>query len=99
MRILVITLDAKLAFETHLREVMSNAAKSLSVVRRAGSLYGCPSVLKSCFNAYVLKQHLSPAWSNTVDHSFKSYLLSELHGYKSQFLESGFTNVLQEISS
>ena len=48
------TLDSKLTFETHVREVVSKEVKSLEVVRRAGKLFDCPRVLKSYFNAYVL---------------------------------------------
>ena len=36
LRILGVTLDSKLRFETHLREVVSKAARSLEAVRRAG---------------------------------------------------------------
>ena len=54
LRILGIPLDSKLTFEINLREVESKAARSLSVVRRAGKLFDYPRVLKSCFNEYVL---------------------------------------------
>ena len=54
LRILGVTFDCKLTFDTHLREVVSKAVRSLSVVHRAGKIFGCPRVLKSCFNAYVL---------------------------------------------
>ena len=54
MRILGVTIDSKLTFEAHLREVASVAARSLEVVRRAGKLFRYPRVLKICFNAYAL---------------------------------------------
>ena len=41
---------SKLTFETHLHELVSRAAKSLGVVPRAGKLFYCPRVLKSCFS-------------------------------------------------
>ena len=44
LRILGVTLDSELKFETHLREVVWKAATSLGVVSRAGKY----------FNAYVL---------------------------------------------
>ena len=53
-RILGVTLDSKLTFETHLCEVVSKAARSLGVVHCAGKLFDCSRVLLSCFNAYVL---------------------------------------------
>ena len=49
-----VTLDCKLTFETHLREDVSNASRSLGVVRHARKLFDCSRALKSCFNAYVL---------------------------------------------
>ena len=52
LRIFGVTLDSKLTLETHC--VVSKAAKSLGVVRRARKLFYCRRVLKSCFNAYVL---------------------------------------------
>ena len=33
---------------------MSKAARNLGFRRRAGKLFDCPHVLKSCFNAYIL---------------------------------------------
>ena len=54
MRILSVTLDSNLTFETPLREVETNAARSLGVVRCAGKLFDCPRELKSCFNVHVL---------------------------------------------
>ena len=35
-----------MTFETHLHVVVSKAARSLSVVLRAGKLFDCPRVLK-----------------------------------------------------
>ena len=54
LRILGVTFDSKLTFETHLREVVSKAAMSLGVVHRAGKLFDCRRMLKSCFSAYIL---------------------------------------------
>ena len=45
--------DSKLTFKAHLLKVMSIAVRTLAVVSRAGKLFDCPCVLKSCFNAYV----------------------------------------------
>ena len=46
--ILGVTLDPNLMVQTYLREVVSNAAKNMGVVRRARKLLDCSSVLKSC---------------------------------------------------
>ena len=54
LRILGVILNSKLVFETYLLEVVSTAARSLRVVRRAGMIFDSPRILKSYFNAYVL---------------------------------------------
>ena len=61
LRILEVTFYSNMTFGTHLTtkqvdlwEVVPKVARSLGVVLRAGNLFDCPSVLKSCFNAYVL---------------------------------------------
>ena len=64
LRILGITLDSKLTFETLFLEVVSNTAKNLEVVRRASKLFDCPRVLKRCFNACILSTvvYCAPVW-------------------------------------
>ena len=51
LRILWVTLDTMLPFETHLREVVSKVVRSLAVVRRVEHLFDHPRVLMSFFNA------------------------------------------------
>ena len=58
LRILGVTIDSKLPLETHMREVVTKAARYLGIVRRARDVFDCPRELKSCFKAYVF-----PAWS------------------------------------
>ena len=53
LRILRVAFGSKLTFEIHLHGVVSKTARSLGIVHRAGKLYDCPRVFKSCFNAYV----------------------------------------------
>ena len=53
MPILGLPSDSKLKSETHLREVVSKAARSLEIVRRVGKLSDCPRVLKSCFSHFI----------------------------------------------
>ena len=48
LRILGETLDSKLTFETHMREVMSKAARSLGIVSLAGKLSTCAQELPQC---------------------------------------------------
>ena len=54
LRIVGVTLDSKLIFETHLHEVASKTATIVCVMRRAGELFDFPHVLNSCLNAYIL---------------------------------------------
>ena len=48
------TFYSKLTLETHRREVVSKAARSLVVAFMAEKLFDCPRVSKSYFNAYIL---------------------------------------------
>ena len=57
LRILEVIFGSNGTFVTHIREVVSNTARSFGVVRRAGKLFDYPRVLKSCFNAYVLSNY------------------------------------------
>ena len=56
-RILGVTLDSKLTFETRMREIVWNAVKSIGVVGREGKLFDYLCLLKSCFN-YIF----CPTW-------------------------------------
>ena len=64
LRILGVALDSKLTFKTCSGEVVSKTAKSLGVMRRAGKLFDCPRVLKSCINVYILSslEYWAPFW-------------------------------------
>ena len=57
-------LDSKLTSNIQLRVIVSNVARSLGVVRRAGELYDCPRVFKSCSNEHVLStlKYCAPVW-------------------------------------
>ena len=69
LRILGTTLDSKLSFDTYLQEIVSKAARSLGVIRRAGKLLGCSRVLKSCFNPYTLSnlEYCAPVWMSSTE--------------------------------
>ena len=62
LRILEVNFDFKLTFETHVRKIVSKAARNKLFVRQAGKLFDYPRVLKSCFNACVLPslEHCAP---------------------------------------
>ena len=69
LRILGVTLDSNLTFETHLQEVVPKADRSLESVRQAGKLFNCQHVLKSCFNAYFLSSlmYFAPVWMSSAE--------------------------------
>ena len=69
MRIFGVTYDSKLTFETYVREVVSKAARSLGAVRRAGKLFDCLRVLKSCFNAFVRSslEYCASLWMSSTE--------------------------------
>ena len=48
---------------------MSKADKDLNIVRKAGKLFDCPRVLKTCFNAYNLSslEYCSPEWMSSAE--------------------------------
>ena len=60
LRILGVTLNSKFAFQTHLREIVSKAARSQGAVRQAGKLFDCQRVLKSL--GYV-----APVWMSSAE--------------------------------
>ena len=55
LRILGISLDSKLTFKTHLREVVSKAARSLGVVSRAGKYL----IVHVCSRAFSMHMFFS----------------------------------------
>ena len=69
LRSLGVTLGSKLTFENHLRKLVSKSARRLGVMRRAGSLFYCPRVTKSCFNAYFLSslEYCAPVRTSSVE--------------------------------
>ena len=58
-----------MTFDAHLWEAVSKAVKSLGIVLRAGKLFDCPRVLKSCFNAYALSslEYCAPLWMSSAE--------------------------------
>ena len=63
LRILEVTLDSKLPFETHLREVVSRAARSLWIARRAGKLFDYICLIYSIYNFYLKKDYMRLMYS------------------------------------
>ena len=63
------TFDSKLTFKVYLREVVLKVVSSLGVSRRAGKLFDCQRVLRSCVNAYVLSnlEYCVPVWMSSTE--------------------------------
>ena len=75
--VLGVTLDSKLTFETHLREVVSKTAINLGVAHRTAKLCDCLRELMDNFNAYVLSNldYCASAWMSSAE-SYLSLLNS-----------------------
>ena len=67
--ILGVTLDSKLTFEKHISNVVSSAARSMGIVRRASRIFGSQDVLTTCFRSYVLSrlEYCAPSWWSSAD--------------------------------
>ena len=67
--ILGVTLDSKMTFEQHISNVVSSAARSMGIVRRASKIFGTLDVLTTCFRSYVLSrlEYCAPAWSSSAE--------------------------------
>ena len=69
LRILGMTLDTKLTFETHLRSVVSAAAQKIGILRLAWSIYRDESVVSRCFWSLLLPilEYCSPVWGSSAE--------------------------------
>ena len=66
--ILGVNLDSKLTFEYQIKSVVSSAARSRGIVRRATKILVTKEVLKTCFRAYVLSrlEYCAPTWCSAA---------------------------------
>ena len=53
-KILGVTLDSKFTFEKHIRSVSSSIAQKIGILRKSFKIFGDQSVLKNCFNSFIL---------------------------------------------
>ena len=67
--ILGVNLDSKLTLEHHVRSVVSSAARSMGIVRRASKIFGTTNVLTTCFRSYVLSrlEYCAPSWCSSAE--------------------------------
>ena len=72
-KILGIVFDRKFTFEQHIRSVSSAVAQKIGLLRKSFKIFGDPSVLKRCFNSFILPclEYCAPAWSSAADSHLK----------------------------
>ena len=60
--------DSKFTFEQHIRSVSSSVAQKIGLLRKSHRIFGEPSVLKKCFNSFILPclEYCAPAWSSAA---------------------------------
>lgn len=67
-KILGVIFDSKFTFEQHVRSVSSGVAQKIGLLRKSYKIFGDLSVLRKCFNAFILPclEYCSPAWSSAA---------------------------------
>ena len=89
LKLLGVTLDSKLTFETHLRNVSRGISQKLGILRKSKKIYKDDDILRKCFFSFVLPhfEYCSTVWSSAadshlrlLDRAFNSvkFLLSDL---------------------
>ena len=68
LRILGVTLDTKLTFESHIRSVSASASQRLGILRKASRIFNDPTVTRTCFMSFVLPllEYCAPVWSSAA---------------------------------
>ena len=72
-KVLGMTLDSKLTFEDHIRSVSSSLAQKIGLLRKSFKIFNDRSVLKNCFNSFILPcfEYCAPVWSSAADSHLK----------------------------
>ena len=89
LKLLGVTLDSKLTFEAHLRNVSRSISQKLGILRKSKKIYKDDSILRKCFFSFTLPhfEYCSAVWSSAadchlrlLDRAFNSvkFLLTEL---------------------
>ena len=89
-KILGVILDSKFTFEKHIRSISSSIAQKIGILRKSFKIFGDQSVLKNCFNSFILPcfEYCSPVWSSAADSHLKlldrnlnaiKFLIPDLH--------------------
>lgn len=69
MKLLGVTLDSKLTFEQHLRNVASSASRRVGLLRKCRKIYADSDVAKHCFYSFMLPhfEYCSSVWMSAAD--------------------------------
>ena len=89
LKLLGVTLDSKLTFEAHLRNMSRSISQKLGLLRKSKKIYEDDIILRKCFFSFTLPhfEYCSAVWSSAadchlrlLDRAFNSvkFLLSEL---------------------
>ena len=67
-KILGVLFDSKFTFEQHLRSISSTVAQKIGLLRKSYKIFGDTSILKKCFNSFILPclEYCAPAWSSAA---------------------------------
>ena len=68
-KILGILFDSKFTFEHHIRSISSSIAQKIGLLRKSFKIFGDSSVLKKCFNSFILPclEYCAPVWSSAAN--------------------------------
>ena len=69
LKLLGVTLDSKLTFEAHLRNMSVNISQKLGILRKSRKIYEDDSILRRCFFSFLLPhfEYCSAVWSSAAD--------------------------------
>ena len=69
LKLLGVTLDSKLTFEAHLRNVSRSISQKLGILRKSKKIYKDDSILRKCFFSFTLPhfEYCSAVWSSAAD--------------------------------
>ena len=72
-KILGIMFDRKFTLDQHIRTVSSTVAQKIGLLRKSFEIFGDPSIVKRCFNSFILPclEYCAPAWSSAADSHLK----------------------------
>ena len=72
-KILGVIFDSKFTYEKHIRSLSSSISQKIGLLRKSHKIFGDSSVLKKCFNSFILPclEYCSPAWSSAAPSHLK----------------------------